>query len=361
MDYTGFGELPPDDLSLRQAWANILRGLTSKDQWQQVEQGIQNVQNVAPSVGESLARGAIGQIPGTPGDISATARQFAPQTMQNVFGKRVMPTTEEILAKVPRATPTYQGSEQHEMVGQVTGPALAKLLKMGAEATKGLPVGNIIAYHGTPHEIKGAFDISKVGTGEGAQAYGHGMYFAENPEVAKSYRKQVLDANALNANSGKSYNTLQDFFDDVASNKGNLYKVDIPDEYIPTMMDWDKPLGQQSAHVKKAIESIKKRITPEMKDELGGDLNLLFGKDVTPNQFLNTLEIIHPESTVGIGEQWLNEAGVKGMRYLDNASRVKGKGTSNFVVFDPSEVKILEKNNKPVKAILEEQFNKLEK
>ena len=45
------------------------------------------------------------------------------------------------------------------------------------------------AYHGTPHTINGAFDISKVGTGEGAQAYGHGMYFAENPAVAKEYQK----------------------------------------------------------------------------------------------------------------------------------------------------------------------------
>ena len=31
------------------------------------------------------------------------------------------------------------------------------------------------------------FDVSKIGSGEGAQAYGHGMYFAENPDVAKTY------------------------------------------------------------------------------------------------------------------------------------------------------------------------------
>ena len=37
------------------------------------------------------------------------------------------------------------------------------------------------------------------------------------------------------------------------------------------------------------------------------------------------------------------------------------KRTSNFVVFDPSEVKILEKNSKPVsrKELIEEQVNKL--
>lgn len=144
MDYKGFYDSPDYDTSMRDALANIVRGFKKPENWQAVQQGVQNVANVAPSVGESLARGAIGQIPGTPGDISATIRQFAPQTMQNVFGQRSMPTTEEILAQVPRATPTYQGSQQHEMVGQVTGPALAKLLKMGAEATKGMPVGNMI-------------------------------------------------------------------------------------------------------------------------------------------------------------------------------------------------------------------------
>ena len=48
---------------------------------------------------------------------------------------------------------------------------------------------SLIAYHGTPHTIKGKFDISKVGTGEGAQAYGHGMYFAEAPQVAETYKR----------------------------------------------------------------------------------------------------------------------------------------------------------------------------
>jgi hypothetical protein len=134
--------------------------------------------------------------------------------------------------------------------------------------------------------------------------------------------------------------------------EGNLYKVDIPDEYVPTMMNWDKPLGEQSAFVKKAINNLKKQVTPEMKMELGDDLNLLFGKDITPAQFLNTWEIIHPTGGVGIGEKLLNEQGVKGIRYLDNQSRDAGKGTSNFVVFDPTDVKILERNNQPVEGLL---------
>lgn len=43
------------------------------------------------------------------------------------------------------------------------------------------------AYHGSPHDFD-RFSLDKIGTGEGAQAYGHGLYFADSEGVAKSYR-----------------------------------------------------------------------------------------------------------------------------------------------------------------------------
>ena len=110
----GFNEPPPDDLSLKDAWANILRGMTSKDQWQQVGQGAQNVKNVAPSVVESLARGSLAQIPGTLGDINDLIINHIGSAFPNA---PKAPTTEQILQAVPRITPDYQGSRQHEMVG----------------------------------------------------------------------------------------------------------------------------------------------------------------------------------------------------------------------------------------------------
>lgn len=48
----------------------------------------------------------------------------------------------------------------------------------------------IRAYHGSPHDFD-RFDASKIGTGEGAQTYGHGLYFAENPKVAQEYRSRL--------------------------------------------------------------------------------------------------------------------------------------------------------------------------
>ena len=47
--------------------------------------------------------------------------------------------------------------------------------------------GGFKAYHGSPHDFD-KFSLDKIGTGEGAQAYGHGLYFAENEGIARSYR-----------------------------------------------------------------------------------------------------------------------------------------------------------------------------
>jgi hypothetical protein len=64
-------------------------------------------------------------------------------------------------------------------------------LGAGPHALGGL-LGAIKVYHGSPHVFDKA-DSSKIGTGEGAQAYGHGLYWAESPGVADSYRKALSD------------------------------------------------------------------------------------------------------------------------------------------------------------------------
>jgi hypothetical protein len=168
------------------------------------------------------------------------------------------------------------------------------------------PVG-MIAYHGSPH-VFNKFDSSKIGTGEGAQAYGHGLYLAESPDVAKSYqsalsaergfsyggktgltRAEVEDM--VNARYGGGYldgvirpsGVAGSFIDDMVTgtrraegayprqykpgsqrakiydelrgqiqhaDPGSLYKVDLPDSAVARMLDWDKPLSQQAPEVK---------------------------------------------------------------------------------------------------------------
>jgi hypothetical protein len=234
----------------------------------------------------------------------------------------------------------------------------------------------LTAYHGTPHTIRGQFDISKVGTGEGAQAYGHGMYFAESPDVAKTYVTATNPSARsaymhLQANNGNLAETIKEAARDVkrmeenqqflvkgaldqakeklsflqaqkAGNPiqtGNLYKVDIPDEYIPNMLDWDKPLSKQPKIVQKAFKEIAKQ-DPDL------PLDFLIKGDATGGSLIQAMDKIKAS------ELLLNQ-GVKGIRYLDEGSRSAGKGTSNFVVFDPTDVKILEKNSQKVEGLLE--------
>ena len=65
--------------------------------------------------------------------------------------------------------------------------------QMGSSETFA-PTG-IKAYHGSPHDFD-KFSMSKIGTGEGAQAYGHGLYFAENEGIARGYRDALSDRSA---------------------------------------------------------------------------------------------------------------------------------------------------------------------
>ena len=48
----------------------------------------------------------------------------------------------------------------------------------------------IRAYHGSPHRFD-RFDISRIGSGEGAQVYGHGLYFTEREGIADHYRRTL--------------------------------------------------------------------------------------------------------------------------------------------------------------------------
>ena len=45
-------------------------------------------------------------------------------------------------------------------------------------------------WHGSPHDFD-KFSLDHIGTGEGAQAYGHGLYFAEEADVARGYEQAL--------------------------------------------------------------------------------------------------------------------------------------------------------------------------
>ena len=86
------------------------------------------------------------------------------------------------------------------------------------------------AYHGTPHRGIEKFSTEKIGTGEGAQAFGWGLYFAKRKDIAEFYRNQLsysklkLDGEVIE----DSYDELQDKFGDVT---GALLQFAVDDGY----------------------------------------------------------------------------------------------------------------------------------
>ncbi|NBT58632.1 hypothetical protein EBT16_07605 [bacterium] len=112
-------------------------------------------------------------------------------------GKALVTAAESVLPFVSAAKSALEGDYKNAMIQAGLDVALPPAIK-GAAALGGkflapALAGAIKAYHGSPHKFD-KFDMSKIGTGEGAQAFGHGLYFAESPKVAIGYQKRLSDA-----------------------------------------------------------------------------------------------------------------------------------------------------------------------
>ena len=251
----------------------------------------------------------------------------------------------------------------------------------------------IRAYHGTPHSFD-RFDASKIGTGEGAQSYGHGLYFAGNESVADSYRRKLSDdgddpvrwardywaaqaesgdfrdpADAhdyilslvraqLNAEPGSAY-AVTNGPERLASlresekwllsqsplsvpppiRQGHMYEVEIdyPEE---ALLDYDRKLTDQPGPVLDYARSLGYRGDFWTGEDLYGDLGRFTPEDIRPGwtSVLNTVNdrITRPR----VASARLMEAGIPGIRYLDQGSRSAGQGTHNYVMFPGTEDRI---------------------
>lgn len=331
-----------------------------------------------------------------------------------------------------------------EWIGQAIGEATGRLLPSPGRTPN--PKAEITAYHGSPHTFD-AFDMSKVGTGEGGQAYGHGLYFAENPAVAREYKnkltdwwpegkkpvpgsiedraaawlaveidnqasepipaaiKKVQEHRDLTAALGGRERSLS-YLDDqlevlrrwsregVEFKKGGaMYTVDIPDEAIGKMLDWDKPLSEQPEAVRESLKKFSFSPGPDAADNAylyaethgkpkayqygsaGGllqdakgdlskalELNKRRAEPVPESVIKEVSEHLRPDPrgseiyeqlvkqaggrsghTQGLASAALRDAGIPGIKYLDQGSRGKGEGTSNFVLFSDKLPKILKR------------------
>jgi len=268
--------------------------------------------------------------------------------------------------------------------------ALASMEPSEAEASRFRRL--VRAYHGSPHKFD-EFDIRKVGTGEGAQAYGRGLYFAENEDIARSYRDKLspLGTQAARSDAGPEglvarlfdegltpqqaleeidfrrglphireglergdQGTLEfvaklDRARELALNpsaRGHMYEVDLnadPREFL----NWDAPLSRQSPEVRESLERFNVRVDPEAVEEyqrllragnIYGPKPRLpeFSPDPTGQEIYQRVLRMDPEEA----RVALMQAGIPGTRYFDAGSRGVGGGTSNYAVFDPEIIDI---------------------
>jgi len=265
-----------------------------------------------------------------------------------------------------------------------------------ANALRRPPMQELDVYHGTPHRFPateanplGEFDASKIGTGEGAQTFGHGIYLTQKPEIAEYYKNTIqadpqefvdgepfddLNPNHLAAFYAAQHTGNWGPFDPEEAAKfaergvgephqqaaallrqskfgkytaiepGTVYKADLPDEMIDRMLDWDKPLSEQSAAVQKALRELA-----DLGDEESNARFLLSGNNDPKTGALfkaigNALPgtdrmSAYPGSAQLSAE--LAKRGIPGIKYLDAGSRGQGgSGTRNFVVFPGEEKKV---------------------
>ena len=229
----------------------------------------------------------------------------------------------------------------------------------------------IKAYHSSPHDFD-KFDLAKIGTGEGAQVYGHGLYFAENPAVSgqggqyyKAFEDRFLRENkdpvegrafdyfkhtgydkdaaikwldetlaerqARGLTKDPNHQALVDARERLASGGKvgpRTYEVNINADPAH-FLDWDKPLAEMSPSVKDALRDTWMAHPEGHSQQTGSQIYKINERQM---------------ATGGRGLAYkLNEAGIPGIKYLDQGSRGAGTGSSNFVVFNPAIIDIMKK------------------
>jgi hypothetical protein len=250
--------------------------------------------------------------------------------------------------------------------GAGSGNRLQALLGGGTIGLAALPLGiaprnlnripnPIRVYHGSPHR----FDqprMDRIGTGEGGQAFGYGLYFAELEPVAREYRigqfslsdphiqaTAYLDAAGGNRQTALArlaadmdrlsrhpeyIQSLERAADLLRTERfrptGHMYEANLharPEQFL----DWDRRLADQSEAIRDALRRS--------------------GHDVLPHETGESAYHAIANRLLGGNQEQASAAlgrfGIPGIRYLDAGSRGVREGTHNYVVWSPEIIEML--------------------
>ena len=239
-------------------------------------------------------------------------------------------------------------------------------------------LAGMVSWHGGPNKWapepgfpKGRPRLDKIGTGEGAQAYGHGFYSADAKGVGMDYKQRLerttadiegVDlGTAMPGAPNETVDAIAEFLhqpmsisnvrarlrplardnpDDKAlksamfyldraaakhgttailtpAKQGSLYKLDIPDADVAKFLDWDAPLSEQPG------------ILAKFKLDDQGRVMLPNGERALPEKLrgeqlyraMGEGSLRGPEGA----SQALQELGIPGNKYFDQMSRKPNK------------------------------------
>ncbi len=200
--------------------------------------------------------------------------------------------------------------------------------------------GAIKAFHGSPHDFK-KFDIEKMGTGEGFQVFGKGLYFTDTEKVAQTYKK---------------------------NKDGKIYKVKL-NVSEDDLIDYDKSIGSQSKNHQKSLSKIIDDLEVEdliyfrnsssIDTDDWIDISRYYDKDndmfreaikdvilEEGNNVKDFLKIVNEIKGAGKAEEFLKSYNIQGIKYKDGLTRAAKEGTpvsKNYVIFDPRVIEISKK------------------
>lgn len=246
-------------------------------------------------------------------------------------------------------------SETAELVSSAVNPATAT---KAALAKGGAVLAAPTVYHGTAHlfpptqkSLLGEFDPTKIGTGEGNQMYAYGHYLGGAKGTGQKYQKDISSdymvmpngklfsprtLQHLNVRSLVSRNKVDEAIEKAKEfsqgktqaaemarqdlellqqiqqkgglqpHKGYLYTVDLPDSSARRMLDYDKELKNQPKH----IRNLATKYNVDLND-IGFDLIQKIGNDAK-------------------GSEIMRQAGIPGVKYLDEGSRGSFKAQTTY-------------------------------
>ena len=279
----------------------------------------------------------------------------------------------------------------------LTAAGALPFLPAASQVRKGIK-----AYHGSPYDFD-RFSTEQIGTGEGAQAYGRGLYFAESEDVARGYKNQLSARNSFAqaerdfiksmedsgldlSDEGVTSNSLYQFSRQYVNNDGDLSETLKDARRTARLLESD---GQDASEMRAVIKAIEKaeRLGLKPPSVVKGRMYKV-NIDADPDELLDWDQLIDEQPSKVLDKlkksdwweyaeegiydragargdnptgadliRWLEEdggeyaaealkdLGVKGIRYADAFTRHKtpDKRSMNYVIFDDRLITIAKK------------------